>query len=120
MFYINLIFLFIWVFSLIVEISNKGSEEDIFHNAVWIFNFAYLVLWSSSLALPIAVSYDIEIFLATIWGIDTYKLYKVGNSVKSISLIMMVLWIVAIIMRIKGMRYGLWMTYSVACLCGNR
>lgn len=103
MFYMNLVFLFIWIFFLLIGIlSKEASKEDIFHNVVWIFNFGYLTLLTSSLSLPIAFSYGAESFLATIWAIDSYMLYKANANIKFIAFMMTGLWIVTIIMRFIG------------------
>ncbi len=103
MFYINLVFLFIWIFFLFIGIvSGVADKEDIFHNIAWIFNFAYLTLQTSSLSLPIAFMYGAESFLVTIWAIDSYMLYRANINVKFIASMMTALWIATIIMRFAG------------------
>ena len=103
MFYINLVFLFIWIFFLFIGIiSGEADKEDIFHTIAWVFNFAYLALWTSSLSLPIAFNYGAESFLATIWAIDSYMLYKANANVKFIASMMTVLWIATVFMRFAG------------------
>ena len=103
MFYIDLVFLFIWIFSLFIGIlSKEASKEDIFHNIAWIFNFGYLTLLASSLSLPAVFNYGAEAFLVVIWAIDSYELYKTNNSVKFIAFIMTGLWVSMVIMRFKG------------------
>lgn len=103
MFYIDLVFLFIWIFLLFIGIlSKEASKEDIFHNIIWIFNFGYLTLMASSLSLPVIFNYGAETFLVVIWTIDSYKLYKTNDRVKFIAFIMTGIWIATIIMRFIG------------------
>lgn len=103
MFYIDLVFLFIWIFFLFIGIlSKEASKEDIFHNIVWIFNFGYLTLLASSLSLPVVFNYGAEAFLVVIWAIDSYGLYKANANVKFIASMMTVLWIATVFMRFAG------------------
>lgn len=103
MFYINLVFLFIWIFFLFIGIiSGEADKEDIFHTIAWVFNFAYCALQTSSLSLPIAFMYGAESFLVTIWAIDSYMLYRANINVKFIASMMTALWIATIIMRFAG------------------